>query len=45
MADSAHLGTFARDHLPPPDQQPEFIFELPDLHFLDRLNCASELLD
>jgi len=45
MADSAHLDTFARDHLPPPDQQPEFIFELPDLHFPDRLNCASELLD
>ncbi|MEP7102745.1 MAG: AMP-binding protein [Burkholderiales bacterium] len=45
MADSAHIDTFARDHLPPPDQQPEFIFELPALQFPDRLNCASELLD
>ncbi len=45
MAGSAHLDTFARDHLPPPDQQPEFLFELPGLQFPDRLNCAAELLD
>ena len=42
---TAHLDTFARDHLPPPDQQPEFLFELPELQFPAQLNCASELLD
>ncbi len=45
MAVSAHLDTFARDHLPPADQQPEFIFELPALQFPPQLNCATELLD
>jgi 2-aminobenzoate-CoA ligase len=45
MAGSAHKDTFARDHLPPPEQQPEFIFELPELQFPAQLNCASELLD
>ncbi len=42
---SAHIDTFARDHLPPADQQPEFLFELPDLQFPAQLNCAAELLD
>ncbi|MBK6865363.1 MAG: AMP-binding protein [Ideonella sp.] len=42
---TAHLDTFARDHLPPPDQQPEFLFELPELQFPAQLNCGSELLD
>jgi 2-aminobenzoate-CoA ligase len=45
MTRSAHLDTFARDRLPPREQQPEFIFELPELQFPERLNCASELLD
>ena len=45
MAGGAHIDTFARDHLPPIDQQPEFIFELPELHFPAQLNCATELLD
>lgn len=42
---SAHIDTFARDHLPPPEQQPEFLFDLPELQFPGRLNCATELLD
>jgi 2-aminobenzoate-CoA ligase len=42
---SAHTDTFARDHLPPADQQPEFLFELPELKFPAQLNCATELLD
>jgi 2-aminobenzoate-CoA ligase len=42
---SAHVDTFARDHLPPPEQQPEFLFELPALQFPAQLNCATELLD
>ena len=45
MISSAHIDTFARDHLPPADQQPEFIFELPELQFPEQLNCATELLD
>ena len=42
---SAHVDTFARDHLPPPDQLPEMLFELPTLQFPAQLNCATELLD
>lgn len=42
---SAHVDTFARDHLPPADQLPEFVFELPELQFPEQLNCATELLD
>ncbi|MFD7456513.1 MULTISPECIES: AMP-binding protein [unclassified Streptomyces] len=42
---SAHVDTFARDHLPPPDQWPELRFDLPELHHPERLNCAAALLD
>ncbi|PZH03129.1 2-aminobenzoate-CoA ligase [Streptomyces sp. NTH33] len=42
---SAHVDTFARDHLPPPDQWPGLRFDLPELRYPDRLNCAAELLD
>ncbi len=42
---SAHVDTFAHDHLPPADEQPEFLFELPELQFPAQLNCATELLD
>jgi 2-aminobenzoate-CoA ligase len=45
MAYTAHVDTFARDHLPPPDELPEFLFELPELKYPARLNCAAELLD
>lgn len=41
---SAHVDTFARDHLPPPEQWPELPFDLPELRYPDRLNCAAELL-
>ncbi|NML17280.1 AMP-binding protein [Azohydromonas caseinilytica] len=42
---SAHIDTFARDRLPPPQLMPEFLFELPELKFQSQLNCAHELLD
>ncbi|MBI3376103.1 MAG: benzoate-CoA ligase family protein [Betaproteobacteria bacterium] len=42
---TGHLDTFARDNLPPRHQWPELIFELPELRFGERLNCATELLD
>ncbi len=45
METSAHKDTFARDHLPPPDQWPDLVFDLPGLRYPRRLNCAAELLD
>ena len=45
LSPSAHLDTFCRDRLPPPDQWPEFRFDLPELSYPERLNCAAELLD
>ncbi|MFJ2740042.1 AMP-binding protein [Streptomyces sp. NPDC087440] len=42
---SAHTDTFPRDHLPPVEQWPELLFELPELQYPDRLNCGVELLD
>ncbi len=42
---SAHVDTFARDHLPPREEWPELRFDLPELWFPPRLNCAGELLD
>ena len=42
---SAHVDSFARDRLPPPAALPEFLFDLPELQFPPRLNCATELLD
>ncbi|MFD5583394.1 AMP-binding protein [Streptomyces sp. NPDC058733] len=44
MTTTAHLDTFARDHLPPRAQWPELLFDLPELHYPDRLNCADVLL-
>jgi 2-aminobenzoate-CoA ligase len=42
---TAHKDTFARDNLPPRDQWPELIFELPELQYPSQLNCATVLLD
>lgn len=42
---SAHVDTFARDNLPAPELQPEFLFTLPSLQFPAQLNCATQLLD
>ncbi len=44
MTPSAHVDSFARDALPPPEAWPEFIFELPELAYPERLNCAAALL-
>jgi len=41
---SAHLDTFARDRLPPPELQPEFLFDLPELQYPEQLNAAVELI-
>ena len=45
LSPSSHVDGFARDHLPPPDEWPEFLFELPALRYPERINCAAELLD
>ncbi|HSI60117.1 MAG TPA: AMP-binding protein [Ideonella sp.] len=42
---TAHLDLFARDHLPPREQWPEFLWGLPELAYPARINCAVELLD
>ncbi|MEZ5701911.1 MAG: benzoate-CoA ligase family protein [Burkholderiaceae bacterium] len=42
---TAHVDTFARDNLPPLEDQPDYLFELPELQFPQQLNCATELLD
>ena len=36
---------FVRDRLPPPEALPEFLFELPELQYPERLNAAVELID
>ena len=45
MPYTSHIDTFAADNLPPAELQPEYRFELPELQFSERLNCAVELLD
>jgi 2-aminobenzoate-CoA ligase len=42
---SAHLDQFARQQLPPADQWPDLVFDLPELQYPARLNCVAELLD
>jgi 2-aminobenzoate-CoA ligase len=42
---SAHVDTFARDNLPCADEQPEFVFDLPELRFPAQLNCVDEFVD
>jgi 2-aminobenzoate-CoA ligase len=39
------VDTFARDRLPPRDQWPRLHFDLPELRYPPRLNCATVLLD
>jgi 2-aminobenzoate-CoA ligase len=41
---TAHIDTFAHDNLPPREQWPELRFDLPELRYPERLNCASVLL-
>ena len=45
MAATAHVDTFARDHLPPREQWPDFIFTRPEFQYPERLNCVTRFLD
>ncbi|MEU2563321.1 AMP-binding protein [Streptomyces longispororuber] len=42
---TGHVDTFARDHLPPPEEWPVLLQDLPELRYPERLNCGAELLD
>jgi 2-aminobenzoate-CoA ligase len=42
---SAHVDAFTKDNLPPTDEWPEFRFNLPELNYPARLNCATELME
>jgi 2-aminobenzoate-CoA ligase len=42
---TSHRDTFVLDRLPPPEAQPEFLFDLPELKYPERLNAAVELVD
>lgn len=42
---TSHLDTFARDRLPPREQWPELLFDLPELEYPERINCGRVLLD
>ena len=44
MGTSAHIDRFVIDHLPPAEQQPDFVFDLPELAWPERLNAGVELL-
>ena len=45
LSPSAYADGFARAHLPPAEQWPDFLFDLPELQYPARLNCVAELLD
>ena len=45
MKHTAHLDTFVGDNLPQQRQWPQLVFDLPQLRYPKRLNCAAELLD
>jgi 2-aminobenzoate-CoA ligase len=42
---SAQVDGFARAQLPPRSDWPDLIFERPEFHYPERLNCVVELLD
>jgi 2-aminobenzoate-CoA ligase len=42
---TAHIDAFARDNLPPRDEWPELVFDIPEVRYPERLNCVVELLD
>jgi 2-aminobenzoate-CoA ligase len=39
------IDAFIRDRLPAPEAQPDFLFDLPELLYPERLNAAVELID
>jgi 2-aminobenzoate-CoA ligase len=45
QAYTAHVDTFARDNMPPPEQLPEFLFTRPEFQYPPRINCVVPFLD
>ena len=45
MHRSAHVDSFARDRLPPPELWPALLLDRPEFSYPERLNCVSALLD
>ena len=45
LSPSGYTDGFARANLPPRDTWPAFLFDLPELHYPQRINCVAELLD
>jgi 2-aminobenzoate-CoA ligase len=45
MAISGHVDTFTQDNLPQRVLWPEFKFDLPELHYPERVNCVTEFVD
>ncbi len=45
LSPSGHVDTFCRDNLPPASAWPELRFDIPEVQYPERLNCAVELLD
>jgi 2-aminobenzoate-CoA ligase len=41
---SAQVDSFVRDRLPPLEAQPDFLFDLPELNYPERLNGAVEVI-
>jgi 2-aminobenzoate-CoA ligase len=44
-AHSAHVDTFAQDHLPPRELWPDFVFSRPEYQYPPRLNCVTHFVD
>src|SRR5918998_5727468 len=42
---SGYVDTFANDNLPPREEWPDLVFDLPELQYPERLNAAKALLD
>jgi 2-aminobenzoate-CoA ligase len=42
---TGHVDTFAEDRLPPVDQMPQLLFDLPEMRYPERMNIADSLLD
>lgn len=42
---TAHVDTFVRDRLPPPETQPVFVFDLDEVRYPEALNAGVELID
>jgi len=45
LGPSAHIDTFTRTNLPPPEQWPDLLLDRPEFQYPDHLNAAVELTD